>query len=95
MIIGGGWTIKEYLLNVIDNSLSELLRFNGKKLTTKERLEYVSNFGMPEFSRKDYMDVFKNISSSSASRDLKKGVEIGVLKITGEKNKTKYTLHNK
>jgi Fic family protein len=85
----------EYLLNVIDNSLSELLKFNGKKLTTKERLEYIINIGTNEFSRKDYMDIFKNISSSTASRDLKKGVDEGVFKIKGEKNKTRYTLHNK
>ncbi len=82
----------EYLLNVIDNSLSELLRFNGKKLTAKERLEYITSIGIKEFSRKDYMDIFKNISSSTASRDLKKGVDEGILKINGEKNKTRYTL---
>ena len=85
----------EYLLNVIDNSLSDLLRFNGKKLTTKERLEYILNIGIREFSRKDYMDIFKNISSSTASRDLKRGVDEGLLKVNGQKNKTKYTLHNK
>ena len=82
----------EYLLNVIDNSLSELLRFNGKKLTAKERLEYITSIGIKEFSRKDYMDIIKNISSSTASRDLKKGVDEGILTINGEKNKTRYTL---
>ncbi len=85
----------EYLLNVIDNSLSELLQFNRKKLTSKERLEYIANIGFKEFSRKDYMDIFKNISSSTAIRDLKKGVDEGILKVNGEKNKTRYTLHNK
>jgi len=84
----------EYLLNVIDNSLSDLLRFNGKKLTTKERLEYILNLGVKEFSRKDYMDIFKNISSSTASRDLKRGVDEELLKVNGQKNKTKYSLHN-
>ncbi len=85
----------EYLLNVIDNSLSELLRFNGKRLTAKERLEYVQNLVIKEFSRKEYMDIFKNISSSTASRDLKKGVDEGILKIKGERNKTRYILNNK
>ncbi len=84
----------EYILNVIDNSLTELLNFSGRKLTAKERLEYLISIGIKEFSRKDYMDIFKNISSSTASRDLKKGVEIDILKSFGEKNKTKYTLHN-
>ena len=85
----------EYLLNVIDHSLSDLLRFNRKKLTSKERLEYILNIGIKEFSRKDYMDIFKNISSATASRDLKKGVDEGLLKVNGQKNKTKYTLLNK
>ena len=84
----------EYLLGVIDNSLSELLKFSGKKLTSVERLEYIINIGINEFSRKDYMEIFKNISSSTASRDLKKGVEMGSLKVLGEKNNTKYTLYN-
>lgn len=82
----------EYLLNVIDNSLSELLQSNIKKLTSKERLEYIANTEMDNFSRKDYMTIFKNISTATASRDLKKGVETGILKITGKKNQTRYIL---
>ncbi len=45
-----------------------------------------------EFTRKDYMDVFKDISSATASRDLKKGAEIGLFEKIGEKNKTMYRL---
>jgi Fic family protein len=82
----------EYLLSVIDNSLSELLAFNGRRLTTDERLEYISELGIKEFSRKEYMNIFKSISSATASRDLKKGVEKGILKVSGEKNKTRYAL---
>ncbi len=82
----------EYLLNVIDNSLVELLKFRGRRLSAKERLEYLLDKEITEFSRKEYMDIFKNISTSTASRDLKKGVEMGILKKTGEKNKTKYIL---
>ncbi|MCF6243109.1 MAG: Fic family protein [Bacteroidales bacterium] len=85
----------EYLLNVIDNTLTDLLKFSGRKLTTMERLEYLISIGINEFSRKDYMEIFKNISTSTASRDLKKGVEFEILKSTGTKNKTKYTLCNK
>jgi len=84
----------EYLLNVIDNSLTDLLKFSGRKLTAKERLEYLISLGINEFTRKDYMEIFKNISTSTASRDLKKGVELRILKSIGTKNKTKYTLHN-
>ncbi|GAA4943607.1 hypothetical protein GCM10023314_15810 [Algibacter agarivorans] len=45
-----------------------------------------------EFSRKDYMDIFKDISSATASRDLKKGIEIELFEKIGERNKTTYRL---
>ena len=42
------------------------------------------------FSRKDYMQLFKSISSATASRDLRKGVELAVLKQVGAKNQARY-----
>jgi Fic family protein len=82
----------EYMLNVIDQSLSELLRFNNRILTETDRLEYFIQLGQNEFTRKDYMNIFKDISSSTASRDLKKGVELKYFKKTGSQNKTKYVI---
>jgi Fic family protein len=82
----------EYMLNVIDISISELLDFNNRTLTEKDRLEYFMSLNKTEFTRKDYMDIFKDISSSTASRDLKKGAELGLFERNGEKNKTKYRL---
>jgi len=38
------------------------------------------------------MDIFKDISSATASRDLKKGVEINLFQKLGERNKTIYRL---
>jgi Fic family protein len=38
------------------------------------------------------MEIFKDISGATASRDLKKGVELKLFKKTGDKNKTKYSL---
>jgi hypothetical protein len=32
-----------------------------------------------KFTRKNYMDVFKDISSATASKDLKKGVELNLM----------------
>ncbi len=80
----------EYMLTIIDNSLDELLKHTGKRITSTDRLEYFMSLGFKEFSRKDYMKVFKTISTSTASRDLKKGVDMGILQVSGEKNKTKY-----
>lgn len=36
------------------------------------------------------MNIFKDISSSTASRNLKKGTELGLFKKVGGKNKTVY-----
>jgi len=82
----------EYMLNVIDISLSELLKFNNRTLNEKDRLEYFISLNKIEFTRKDYMDIFKDISSATASRDMKKGVELNLIEKMGEKNKTKYRL---
>ena len=80
----------EYMLNVIDISISALLDFNNRTLSEKDRLEYYVSLNKTEFTRKDYMDVFKDISSATASRDLKKGAELGFFEKIGEKNKTIY-----
>ena len=82
----------EYMLNVIDISISQLLDFNNRTLNEKDRLEYYVSLNKTEFTRKDYMDIFKDISSATASRDLKKGVELGLFEKIGEKNKTIYHL---
>jgi Fic family protein len=82
----------EYMLKVIENSLDELLEFDNKTMTDVDRLEYFISLGHDEFSRKDYMKVFKNISTSTASRDLRKGVELNMLKKIGTKNKTTYKI---
>jgi Fic family protein len=80
----------EYMLNVLEKSLTELLNFNNRTLTSNERLEYFLSLSKKEFTRKDYMNLFKEISTSTASRDLLQGVENKKLIKIGSKNKTKY-----
>ena len=82
----------EYMLGVIQASLEHLLNYNNRILKDMDRLAYFSNLGIKEFNRKDYMNIFKNISSATASRDLKKGIELNMFKSNGELNKTKYIL---
>jgi Fic family protein len=84
----------EYMLNVIDISISELLQYNNRTLTEKDRLDYFISLNKTEFSRKDYMDIFKDISSATASRDLKKGIQLDLFEKFGERNKTRYKLKN-
>ncbi len=80
----------EYMLEVIEKSLTELLSFSNRVLTDIDRLNYFISLGNREFSRKDYMNVFKNISTATASRDLRKGVEMGLFGKMGIKSRTFY-----
>jgi Fic family protein len=81
----------EYMLSIIDRSLQQLLDQKGKRMTDLDRIAYYLENGPLSFTRKDYMYKFKNISSATASRDLSKAVEMGIIKKKGEKNKTIYT----
>src|SRR5690606_27458372 len=80
----------EYMLDVIDNSLKNLLSFNNRNFNRNDRLEYFKSLNIDEFTRKDYMDIFKDISSSTATRDLKKGIELSIFSKKGENKKTIY-----
>lgn len=90
--VGKSTKFIEYMLSVIDLSINELLTFNNRTLNEKDRLEYFISLNKVEFSRKGYMDIFKDISSATASRDLKKGIELELFKKIGERNKTIYRL---
>jgi Fic family protein len=82
----------EYMLDVINKSLENLLKYNNRILKDIDRLEYFIKLGKKEFTRKDYMNTFKDISSATASRDLKKGIDLQLFESVGNLNKTKYIL---
>ena len=85
------------MLKVINKSIDELLNQRNTSLIDTERLEYFMETGKQEFTRKDYMEIYKSISSATASRDLKKGLEMGLFEKTGYKSRTVYkktTGHN-
>lgn len=87
----------EYMLSVIDKSLDDVISVRSPRLSGVERIEHFLELAEGEFSRKDYMKVFKTISTATASRDLQQGVELGIIKKTGVRSKTKYkrtTGHN-
>ena len=89
---GNSTSFIEYLLQVIDQSLESILTYNNRILKDTDRLEHFVALGIKSFTRKDYMNVFKDLSSATASRDLKKGVELNLFKSIGDKNKTQYIL---
>lgn len=82
----------EYMLGVLDKSLADLLNTTNVVLSETERIEYFIFIGMKDFSRIDYQRVFKNLSSATASRDLKKGVSLGLFSSYGERNGTRYRI---
>jgi Fic family protein len=82
----------EYMLGVIEKSLAQLLDYNNRVLKDIDRLEYFLQLGKREFTRKDYMNVFKDLSTATASRDLKKGTELKMFESIGNHNKTKYII---
>lgn len=88
--LGKSTSFVEYMLRVIDQSLESILTYNNRILKDTDRLEHFISLGIKSFTRKDYMNVFKNLSSATASRDLKKGVELKMFKSIGNKNKTEY-----
>jgi Fic family protein len=82
----------EYMLRIIDSSLEQTLNLGNKKLNQIERLEYFTQQGLNEFTRKDYLNVFTSISTATASRDLNKGIELDLFLKAGDRNKTKYII---
>lgn len=81
-----------YMLDVINKSLDSILTFKNRTFTELERLNYFIAQGNKVFSRRDYMLVFKDISSATASRDLKKGIVLSLFDKKGEKSKTVYLI---
>ena len=90
--VGKSTIFIEYMLGVIDKSLEGLLNYNNRIIKDIDRLEHFISLGIKEFTRKDYMNIFKDIASATASRDLRKGVELKMLEIVGSQNKTKYVI---
>lgn len=70
----------EYLLGKIKLSLTELVDTQRDNFTEMERLNYfLEQKDMEEFTRKDYLNIFPKISTATATRDLRKGVEKGMI----------------
>ena len=82
----------EYMLGVINTSLERILNYNNRIIKDIDRIEYFVSLGKQVFTRKGYMNTFKELSSATASRDLKKGVELNLFEVFGSQNQTKYKI---
>jgi len=90
---GDSTTFIEFSLNLILMAL-ETYRKSTSISTVKDpasRLQYARKTLQERwFSRKEYMDIFKNISTSTASRDLKFGLDQEILEKKGDLNQALY-----
>jgi Fic family protein len=86
----------EFMLQIINDSLEDLLINQNVNLTGEDRINiFKEKTGSNSFTRQDYMRQFKDISSATASRDLKEAVDKGTLEKTGDKRTTQYRFKNK
>ena len=94
-INGNSSSFIEFMLSIILNALQQLnntIKPNTNN-TFIDRLLYAQNF-LNDFKRKDYMKLFPEISTATASRDLINGVKNGILEKEKTNNKTTYRFVN-
>ncbi len=81
----------EFMLEIINDSLEDLLNIQNLNLTGVDRISHFRDFIKDDsFTRQDYLKFHKNISQATASRDLKMATDKNLLKKTGERRTTKY-----
>lgn len=81
----------EFMLAILLKSLKQVLQSQNTNLSTNDRIFlFKEKIGDKKFSRKDYLQNFKNISAPTASRDLKWAVENNILIKSGEQRLTEY-----
>jgi Fic family protein len=81
----------EFSLGLIENALS--IYYNNiqhQPKTPLDRLNIASGQFNATFTRKKYLNLFKNISTATASRDLKLGIEKNLLEKMGDKRLSSY-----
>jgi Fic family protein len=81
----------EFMLGIILESLEELLSIQNVCLTNIDRINLFKSVVKEDyFTRKDYLKNFREISSATASRDLKFAVQHGMIEKFGDKSTTRY-----
>ena len=81
----------EFMLSVINQTLDGVLKTQNRTLSSVDRINlFKDQIKKALFTRQEYLRAFKEISTATASRDLKQAFESALLKKTGDKNKTQY-----
>lgn len=90
----GGFII--YLLERIEEALSELLASSDPVLTAPDRMEvflhhrHRAGLGEQEFQRREYMAFHPRLSTATATRDLKEAVDTGMVRAEGSGRSMRY-----
>jgi len=81
----------EFMLTIINDTLTDLLSTQNVIVDGRDRIEiFKSHIANNKFKRADYLNYFKNISTATASRDLKNAVASNILVKTGDGRTTEY-----
>lgn len=88
---GNSTPFVEFMLEIIQHSLEELLQAQHINLRMEDRIELFKGIiGKDDFSRSTYLSHFKTISAPTASRDIKWALEQGFLTKYGEMRLSRY-----
>lgn len=89
---GASTPFVEFALTATRDALEDsVAQFSKQAATPESRLTAArSHFGDREFARKAYMELHSALSTASASRDLRFGVESGWLQREGDKSLARY-----
>jgi len=82
----------EFMLEIILAAIKSLLQeTKSASATCESRINYArTQLGKSKFKRQDYLGLFKNISTATASRDLNWALVNKLLRRTGAKNQARY-----
>jgi len=88
--VGHATPFIEYMLGILAQSLEEMLAAHPASFSQSDRITMFLEDCPEEFTRKDYLAVYKDISAPTASRDLKLAIEMKLIRKTGTHNQTRY-----
>ena len=85
----------EYMLEIINEALEDLLSSQPVNLIGEDRIQLFKGIIKEQsFSRKEYMRHFKDISSATASRDLRKATQEKTIEKKGDGRLTTYSFRD-
>ena len=89
---GNSTAFIDFGISAVEAALQRFLdNLQVEPITQSHRLKIAAQrFAKREFTRKDYLALFPNLSTATASRDLRKGIEVGQFLKQGEKALTRY-----